>query len=104
MLVPETAVNEHDLPMAREHNIRRTRKIAAVEPETVPEPTHEAPDKDLRFHSLTSNASHILAAALGIQFIHLLFVERACTFCHRWSSIVGARESEQGQRVDYVGR
>lgn len=49
MRVPETTVDEHHRPMAREHNVRSSGEVLAVEAEPVAEAVNQGTDELLRF-------------------------------------------------------
>jgi hypothetical protein len=49
MLVPKAAVNEYGSTMSGEYNVRRTVKVPAVQPESIPQLVQDLPHNDLGF-------------------------------------------------------
>lgn len=62
VLVPEAAVDEHDPPQAREHEVRRTGQVGAVQAEAVAETVGGAPHAHLGFGTGLADAAHVVAS------------------------------------------
>lgn len=70
VLMPKAAVNEDDLLVSGEDDVRRSWQVAAMQPEPEPQVVNKPTDGDLRRHVLTANAPHVLATALRVQLVH----------------------------------
>ncbi len=62
MRVPETSMNEYHFASCGENQVRGSRKVSPVQPETIAEPVYEAPHCHFRFGVFTADCSHVLAA------------------------------------------
>ena len=58
MLMPETPVNEDDLPHTGEDEIRLAGQVASMEPEAIAKPMHQGADAQLRLGVLRANPAH----------------------------------------------
>ena len=67
MRVPETSVHKYHFPPRDKHQIRLSRKILPVQPETETHPVHEAAHRQLGKHPLAADAAHVLTAVHGSQ-------------------------------------
>jgi hypothetical protein len=70
--MPETAMHEDDLPLLGENDIRLSRKVRNVEPESVPARTSYFPHLEFRFRILTVDERHSLTALSPRQRVHFL--------------------------------
>ena len=75
MSVPKTAVNEHDLSSARQHDIRRTWKIATMESKAIPSSEEHLADRNLGLRIFAADVSHQRASTIWAQPIHMIKVQ-----------------------------
>lgn len=71
VLVPETTVDEHHPPAAREHHIRAAGKPVAVQTVSVTHGVHEAPHLKFGLHSFAANRAHVGATHFRTYAIQL---------------------------------
>jgi hypothetical protein len=74
MSVPKAAVNEHNLSSARQHNVRRTWKIATMESKAISGSEQHLADRDLGLRILAADFAHQRASAIWGQPIHMIEV------------------------------
>jgi hypothetical protein len=66
MKMPEAAMDEDDLPVARHDNVGTSWKIGTMQPETKTKAMDEAPDRHLWRHILAADLAHVRAPPGGI--------------------------------------
>jgi hypothetical protein len=78
MLVPETTMHEQRHPAAREDQIRRTRQVASMKPESQAGHVSRAPHSKLWLGVDLSNAPHVGASLGGREMITQNTLRRFC--------------------------
>lgn len=71
MLVPEAAVNEHDLALGSKDEIGRARQIASAESVPISEPISKAAHEKLRLRVRLANTSHVIRNLLRRSRAHV---------------------------------
>jgi hypothetical protein len=69
--VPEAAVNEHDDPAGREHDVRFARQVAAVQAKTETVAVEGSAYDQFRPRVLGADSRHDFAALLPAKDVHL---------------------------------
>lgn len=62
-------MHQYDGPVPREHYVRRARKIAAMQPEAVPEPVKRATHKNFGLGVLRPELRHHLSTGRVVEHI-----------------------------------
>lgn len=62
MPVPEATVNENHGPVFRQHDVRGSRQITAVQSKTIPKLVQHLPYCQLRFRVLSPDGGHVAAS------------------------------------------
>lgn len=70
MLMPEAAMDEHDLPLPGEHDVRSAGQVAAMQTEAVAKAVGNAPHRHLRRGVLAAYPRHQSAAPLRRDPVH----------------------------------
>jgi hypothetical protein len=87
--MPKAAVDEDDLLLLGENDIRLSRKVRNVEPESVSARTSYFPHQEFRFRILTVDERHSLAALGPRQCVH--FLRRAISYFGGWYPTLSRR-------------
>jgi hypothetical protein len=68
--MPKAAVHEDNLAAAEKYDVRPTRQILPVQPESVSEPVNQAAEGELRPRVFAPDAPHVGAAPFSADLIH----------------------------------
>lgn len=69
MPMPEAAVDQNNFAVPRQHHIGPSGKVLAVEPETIPQPMQQRPDRNFRLGVPAADAAHEAGALLWRQCV-----------------------------------